>query len=32
MVNYQRNKAGAEQTVADVEAFGRRAISYQAGR
>ena len=30
VVNYQRNKEGAEQTVADVEAFGRRAIPYQA--
>ena len=30
VVNYQRNKEGAEQTVADVEAFGRRAITYQA--
>ena len=30
VVNYQRNKEGADQTVADVEAFGRRAIPYQA--
>ena len=30
LVNYQQNRAGAEQTVADVGAHGRRAIPYQA--
>ena len=30
VVNYQRNRAGADQTVADVEAHGRRALAYQA--
>ena len=30
VVNYQQNKEGAERTVAEVEAFGRRALSYQA--
>ena len=30
VVNYQQNKEGTERTVAEVEAFGRRALSYQA--
>ncbi|MEE9198708.1 MAG: SDR family oxidoreductase [Dehalococcoidia bacterium] len=30
VVNYQRNKEGAEQTVRDVQALGRKAIPYQA--
>ena len=28
VVNYQQNKEGTERTVAEVEAFGRRALSY----
>ena len=30
VVNYQRNKAGAEQTARDVEALGAKALLYQA--
>ena len=30
VVNYQRNKAGAEQTAADVEALGAKALLHQA--
>lgn len=30
VVNYQHNRQGAEETVATVEALGRRAIPYQA--
>ena len=30
VVNYQRNRQGAEQTAADVEASGRKALLYQA--
>ena len=30
VVNYQRNKAGAEQTASDVEALGAKALVYQA--
>lgn len=30
VVNYQRNRSGAEQTVREVQAAGRRAIAYQA--
>lgn len=30
VVNYQSNKKGAEETVAEVEAFGRKALPYQA--
>lgn len=30
VVNYHRNREGAEQTVAAIEAIGRRALPYQA--
>ncbi|MCH8206091.1 MAG: SDR family NAD(P)-dependent oxidoreductase, partial [Chloroflexi bacterium] len=30
VVNYHRNRQGAEGTVAEIEAIGRRAIAYQA--
>ena len=30
VVNYQRNKAGAEETASDVEALGAKALVYQA--
>ena len=30
LVNYHRNREGADQTVADIQAKGRRAIPYQA--
>ena len=30
VVNYQRNKAGAEQTASDVEVLGAKALLYQA--
>lgn len=30
VVNYQSNRQGAEETVAKVEALGRRAVAYQA--
>ena len=30
IVNYQRNQQGAEQTVAEIQAIGRRALPFQA--
>jgi 3-oxoacyl-[acyl-carrier protein] reductase len=30
VVNYERNRSGAEETVREVQAAGRRAIAYQA--